>query len=55
MFLSKVGVSNKPLSDWVFRRTDLHIVDIKYHYRSASYNKINRDSKEREVLITNYL
>jgi DNA adenine methylase Dam len=53
--LSKVGVSNKPLSDWVFRRTDLHIVDIKYHYRSASYNKINRDSKEREVLITNYL
>ena len=53
--LNKVGASNKPLSDWIFRRTDLHIVDINYHYRSASYNKINRHSKEREVLITNYI
>lgn len=52
--LNKVGASNKPLSDWIFRRTDLHIVDINYHYRSASYNKINRNSNEREVLITNY-
>ena len=53
--LNKVGASNKPLSDWIFRRTDLHIFDIKYHYRSASYNKINRNAKEREVLITNYV
>ncbi len=52
--LHKVGASNKPLSDWIFQRTDLHIIDINYHYRSASYNKTNRDSKEREVLITNY-
>lgn len=52
--LDKVGASNKPLSDWLFNRTDLHIVDIDYHYRSASYNKINRDSKEREVLIKNF-
>lgn len=53
--LSKVGGSNKPLSDWIFHRTDLHIFDIKYHYRSSSYNKINRNAKEREVLITNYM
>lgn len=53
--LNKVGASNKPLSDWIFQRTDLHIFDIKYHYRSASYNKINRDAKEREVLITNFI
>lgn len=52
--LTKVGSSNKPLLDWVFKRTDLHIFDIKYHYRSASYNKINRNAAEREVLITNY-
>ena len=52
--LNKVGSSNKPLSDWIFQRTDLHIFDIDYHYRSASYNKINRDAKEREVLITNF-
>lgn len=52
--LSKVGSSNDLLSDWIFRRTDLQIFDIKYHYRSASYNKINRNAAEREVLITNY-
>ncbi len=52
--LGKVGVSNKPLSDWLFNRSDLHIIDINYHYRGASYNKINRDAKEREVLIKNF-
>ena len=53
--LTKVGATNNPLSEWVqFNRIDLHIVDINYHYRSASYNKINRDAAEREVLITNY-
>ncbi len=54
--LTKVGATNDPLSEWVrtFNRTDWHIWDIKYHYRSASYNKINRQAAEREVLITNY-
>lgn len=52
--LAKVGSTNKPLSDWLFNRTDLHILDIDYHYRGASYNKINRDAQEREVLITNF-
>ena len=53
--LHKIGKNNKPLSDWIFQRTDLHIFDINYHYRSASYNKINRNAQEKEVLITNYL
>ncbi|MFA5154570.1 MAG: Dam family site-specific DNA-(adenine-N6)-methyltransferase [Clostridia bacterium] len=52
--LNKVGGSNKPLSDWIFQRNDLHIFNIDYHYRSASYNKINRNAQEREVLITNF-
>ncbi|MFA5771081.1 MAG: Dam family site-specific DNA-(adenine-N6)-methyltransferase [Patescibacteria group bacterium] len=52
--LNKIGSTNKPLSDWLFQRTDLHIIDIDYHYRSASYNKINRNSEEREVLIKNF-
>lgn len=52
--LTKAGASNKPLSNWVFNRTDLQIIDIAYHYRSASYNKINRDANEREVLIRNF-
>lgn len=29
------------------------VIDIDYHYRSASYNKINRNKKEREVLVVN--
>jgi DNA adenine methylase Dam len=53
--LGKIGSSNKPLSDWIFNRRDLHIFDIDYHYRSASYNKINRFAKEREVLIMNHV
>lgn len=52
--LSKVGASNEPLAAWLFKRTDLHIIDIKYHYRGASYNKINRAACEREVLIKNF-
>ncbi len=52
--LNKVGVVNKPLSDWLFQRKDLHVVDIDYHYKSSSYNKINRNAKEREVLIKNF-
>lgn len=53
--LQKRGSENMPLANWIFQRLDLHIFDIDYHYRGASYNKINRDAKEREVLITNYV
>jgi len=54
--LEKIGEENHILKNWrLFKRNDLHIFDINYHYRSASYNKINRNSKEREVLITNYV
>ncbi len=52
--LNKVGSTNKPLNNWLFNRLDLHIIDIDYHYRGASYNKINRNAQEREVLITNF-
>lgn len=54
--LTKVGATNHPLSEWVrtFNRNDWQIWDIDYHYRSASYNKINRQAAEREILITNY-
>jgi len=54
--LTKVGATNNPLTEWVrtFNRIDWHVLDIKYHYRSASYNKINRQAAEREILITNY-
>jgi DNA adenine methylase Dam len=53
--LSRVDRENQLLKNWnLFRRNDFHILDIVYHYRSASYNKKNRNAGEREVLITNF-
>ncbi len=50
--LEKQGRRNEPLFYWTTtRRNDINIVDIDYHYRSASYNKKNRNAKEREVII----
>lgn len=45
---------NRLLSSWVSGREDINIFDIDYHYRSSSYNKLNRNAQEREVLITNF-
>jgi DNA adenine methylase Dam len=45
---------NEPLFYWTTvnkGKLEFEIVDIDYHYRSASYNKKNRDAKEREVII----
>ena len=51
-FLEKQGRRNEPLFYWTTtRKNDINIVDIDYHYRSASYNKKNRNAKEREVII----
>lgn len=52
--LNKEGVKNKLLEDWLFKRKDLQVHDIQQHYRSASYNKLNRGAAEREVLITSF-
>ena len=50
--LEKKGRRNEPLYYWTTtRKEEIEIVDIAYHYRSASYNKINRDANEREVII----
>ena len=44
---------NEPLYYWTKKimADRLKIVDIDYHYRSASYNKKHRDALEREVII----
>ena len=44
--LEKQGRRNEPLFYWTTtRKNDINIVDIDYHYRSASYNKKNRKRK----------
>lgn len=51
--LEKPGANtiNEPLKKWFESTGGLKLVDIDYHYRSSSYNKKNRDSKEREIII----
>ena len=50
--LEKQGRRNEPLFYWTTtRKGDIDIIDIDYHYRSASYNKKNRNANEREVII----
>ena len=50
--IKKVGRENIILSDWI-SKNGFNKHNINYHYRSASYNKINRNGREEEVLITN--
>lgn len=50
--LKKVNKTNIILESWI-KENNFNKHNIEYHYRSASYNKKNRDGKEEEVLITN--
>ncbi len=51
----KLNIKNEILYNWLENNKDKYFVNkIDYHYRSASYNKKNRDGLEEEVLITNY-
>lgn len=50
--LKKTNRENVILSKWI-KDNNYIKHDIKYHYRSSSYNKLNRDGSEEEVLITN--
>lgn len=50
--LEKQGRRNEPLYYWTTTMEEhIEIIDIEYHYRSASYNKKNRNAQEREVII----
>ena len=51
--LSKEGRINTILESWI-KKNGFKVVDINYHYRSASYNKKNRQANEREVVVLNY-
>lgn len=51
--LTKVGVENTILHDWLKKNPEIKINNMDYHYRSCSYNKKDRDANEQEVLITN--
>lgn len=51
----KLNIKNEILYNWIEKNKSKYFVNrIEYNYRSASYNKKNRDGLEEEVLITNY-
>lgn len=51
----KLNIKNEILFNWLEKNKEKYFVhNIEYHYRSASYNKKNRNGEEQEVLITNY-
>ena len=51
----KLNIKNEILFNWLEENKEKYFVhNIEYHYRSASYNKKNRNGEEQEVLITNY-
>ena len=49
-------IENKLLNDFLLRESNksLNIITIDYHYRSSSYNKINRNAQEEEILVVNF-
>ena len=50
--MQKTGRINEPLSYWCHKHQDkVDVIKIDYNYKSASYNKKNRDAKEQEVLV----
>jgi DNA adenine methylase/adenine-specific DNA-methyltransferase len=51
--LSKQGITNTLLASWI-KKNRFKVIDINYHYRSASYNKKNRSANEKEIVVLNY-
>jgi len=50
--IRKKGQINEPLNTWTKENKKLiEVNDINYHYRSASYNKKNRDAAEEEIVV----
>lgn len=50
--IEKKGFRNEPLCYWTeLNKQKIKIISIDYHYRSSSYNKLNRNLEEKEVII----
>lgn len=50
--LQKKGIRNEPLAYWLDKNKEfVKVVPIDYHYRSASYNKKDRNAKEEEIVV----
>jgi hypothetical protein len=53
--LNNKNAVNIQLESWTNKNSKkIKVYDIEYNYRKSSYNKINRDLQEREVIIVYY-
>ena len=53
--ISKNGndIVNTPLEKFIKENQQLLVKNIAYHYKSCSYNKKNRNAKEKEIIVLN--
>lgn len=48
------GLKNQILIDWINSNEYLNVYELNYDYNNSNFHKIDRQSKTKEVLITNY-
>jgi DNA adenine methylase Dam len=52
--LEAKGRTNEILRDWIQARPEYRMIDLNYTYKNANYQRQNRDTVTREILVVNY-
>lgn len=52
--LEAKGKTNTCLLEWISKRPDYRVIDLKFGYNNSNYQRGKKNSKTREVLIVNY-
>lgn len=52
--LEAKGRTNEILQNWINAHNEYHMIDLNYTYRNANYQRQNRDTVTREILVVNY-
>ncbi len=52
--LESKGRTNTILLEWLNSRPDYKMIELDYHYRNANYQRRNRNTATREILVVNY-
>lgn len=52
--LESKGKNNDILAQWLNNRQNYRMIDLNYTYNNANYQRQNKESKTREILVINY-
>ncbi len=52
--LEAKGRTNTILRDWIQNHAEYRMIDLNYTYRNANYQRQNRDTVTREILVVNF-